>query len=228
MVSGLRAAGQLGRSNLREAASPPPDTSAKTLINSAVGKAQLLQLARFLPAHTMTWRIHPLPTLSPDSPAEPLPWHKCLAEPRGHYVAVPWAPRAGEGENAPAWPFHSRHRTAAGPQQNPALTLLTSRKPYTWQPSFFCSCIFWLNPSLLHCSMLSGFLKAQPRRRYASLTSSQVLQHLQKHKHHLTILTATKRRSSSRLVQATQLYSLQCSGDMRMCKVYRMSSDSAP
>lgn len=58
------------------------------------------------------------------------------------------------------------------------LTLLTSKKPYTWQPSFFCSCIFWTNPSLLHCSMVSALLKAQPRRLYASLTSSQVLQHL--------------------------------------------------
>lgn len=99
--------------------------------------------------------------------------------------------------NAPTLPSHSHHQHAAGSQLNPSLTLLTSRKPYTWQPSFFCSCIFWLNPSLLHCSMVSGFLKAQPRRLYASLTSSQVLQHLQKHKHHLTIFSATKRCSTS-------------------------------
>lgn len=61
----------------------------------------------------------------------------------------------------------------------PPGTLLTSKKPYTWQPSFFCSCIFWLKPSRRHCSIVSGFLKAQPRRRYASRTSSQLLQHLQ-------------------------------------------------
>lgn len=75
-----------------------------------------------------------------------------------------------------------------GPTHSPAglsrlsssCTLLTSRKPYTWQPSFFCSCIFWLKPSRRHCSMVSGFLKAQPRRRYASRTSSQELQHLQR------------------------------------------------
>ena len=47
--------------------------------------------------------------------------------------------------------------------------------------------------------MLSGFLKAQPRRLYASLASPQVLQHLQKHKHHLTISIARKRGSSSGL-----------------------------
>lgn len=104
-----------------------------------------------------------------------------------------------EKENALTLPFHSHHHHAAGSQQTPSLTLLTSRKPYTWQPSFFCSCIFWLNPSLLHCSMLSGFLKAQPRRLYASLTSSQVLQHLQKHKHHLTIVIARKRCSRQNL-----------------------------
>ena len=108
--------------------------------------------------------------------------------------------RLEKERNAPILPFHSQHHHAAGSQQNPSLTLLTSRKPYTWQPSFFCSCIFWLNPSLLHCSMLSGFLKAQPRRLYASLTSSQVLQHLQKHKHHhLTTFIAIKRHSSSGL-----------------------------
>lgn len=75
-----------------------------------------------------------------------------------------------------------------GPTHSPAglsrlgssCTLLTSRKPYTWQPSFFCSCIFWLKPSRRHCSMVSGFLKAQPRRRYASRTSSQELQHLRR------------------------------------------------
>ena len=75
-----------------------------------------------------------------------------------------------------------------GPTHSPAglsrlgssCTLLTSRKPYTWQPSFFCSCIFWLKPSRRHCSMVSGFLKAQPRRRYASRTSSQELQHLKR------------------------------------------------
>lgn len=51
------------------------------------------------------------------------------------------------------------------PCLSPSHTLLTSKKPYTWQPSFFCSCIFWLKPSRRHCSIVSGFLKAQPRRR---------------------------------------------------------------
>ena len=82
-------------------------------------------------------------------------------------------------------PSDAHHHHATGSRQNPSLTLLTSRKPYALQPSFFCSSIFWLNPSLLHCSTLSGFSKAQPRHPYASLASSQVLQHLQEHKHHL-------------------------------------------
>lgn len=86
--------------------------------------------------------------------------------------------RAWAGPGFPvAWGQPTARPGPPGP--SPSRTLLTSKKPYTWQPSFFCSCIFWLKPSRRHCSIVSGFLKAQPRRRYASRTSSQVLQHLQ-------------------------------------------------
>lgn len=88
---------------------------------------------------------------------------KSFVEPTGHCITAHEHLKLEKERNTQILPSHSQPHTA-GIQQNSSLTLLTSRKPYTWQPSFFCSCIFWLNPSLLHCSMVSGFLKAQPRR----------------------------------------------------------------
>lgn len=163
-----------------------------------VGKAKLRQPACFLPAHTTKQRINPFPPLFLTLLLNPFTGTSIWLSPVIILQSCKHLKLEKE-RNALTLPFHSHHHHAAGSQQTPSLTLLTSRKPYTWQPSFFCSCIFWLNPSLLHCSMLSGFLKAQPRRLYASLTSSQVLQHLQKDKHHLTIFFTIKRCSSSGL-----------------------------
>lgn len=42
------------------------------------------------------------------------------------------------------------------------LTLFTSKYPYTWHPSPACCCNFSVKPSLMHCSIPSGLLKAHP------------------------------------------------------------------
>ena len=50
------------------------------------------------------------------------------------------------------------------------LTLLTDSTPHMWQPSPAWSCRALEKPSLAHCSMPWGSVKAHPLRRYAART----------------------------------------------------------
>lgn len=66
------------------------------------------------------------------------------------------------------------------------LTLFTISVPYNWQPCVNAAFNFSLKCSSLHCVIFSGFSgNAHLLSLYDSLTSSQVLQHLQHFIHEL-------------------------------------------